>query len=108
MEEFYQADFKFHLYCSFQNREEAIGLDLIEALVKVNKALGLYNFEVVVRLSQPDEGQPKLPRWTHDYIEKEISWMDGPVKKVWVVGPPVMNQLFDQTLGSLSTKLNID
>ena len=56
MSNFYQAGFKLHLYCSFQSREMAIGLDLIEALLAVNKELGLDNFEATVRLSKPDEG----------------------------------------------------
>jgi hypothetical protein len=64
---FYQPGFKFHLYVSFQSRKMAIGLELIEALVKVNEKLGLDNFTATVRLSETDG--PKLPRWTPDYIE---------------------------------------
>lgn len=68
MSSFYEPGFKLHLYVSFQSREMAIGLDLIEALVAVNKKLELDNFEAIVRLSETDGEASKLPRWTPDYI----------------------------------------
>ena len=34
--DFYKTGFKLHLYVAFQNREQSIGLDLIEALEQVN------------------------------------------------------------------------
>ena len=58
----YQTGFEFHLYVSFQDRDQAIGLDVIERLELVNRKLGLNNFKAVVRLSVTDG--PKLPRWT--------------------------------------------
>ena len=69
MENFYKPGFKFHLYASFENREQAIGLDLIESLLQVNQVLGLTNFVATIRFSKPEKGQEKLPRWTEDYIE---------------------------------------
>jgi len=78
-------------------------LDLIEALVDLNKALGLDNFEATVRLSQTDG--PKLPRWTPGYIESELSGKS--LQKVWVCGPPAVNEMFDKTLGDLKDKLNL-
>ena len=48
---FYEDDFEFHLYVAFQDRESAIGLDVIEALESVNQKLGLTNFKPTVRLS---------------------------------------------------------
>lgn len=45
MQTFYKLPgFKFHLYVAFQNREQSIGLDLIEALQKVNQVRQLDNF----------------------------------------------------------------
>jgi len=78
-------------------------LDLIEALVDLNKALGLDNFEATVRLSVTDG--PKLPRWTPEYIESEL--IGKPLQKVWVCGPPAVNEMFDKTLGDLKDKLNL-
>lgn len=42
--EFLDKDFKFILYASFMNRQQSIGLELCESLLKVNEALGLDNF----------------------------------------------------------------
>lgn len=76
MRDFFKPGFKLHLYVAFQNRAQAIGLDLIEALEQVNRNLGLDNFKVTVRLSETDGG-PKMPRWTPDFIEKELMPMAG-------------------------------
>ena len=101
---FFKAGFKLHLYVAFQSREQAIGLDLIESLQKVNEARGLNNFKATVRLSQTDE-TPKLPRWTPEYIERELTPLSGEIQKIWVCGPPVLNEMFDKTLGELLPKL---
>ena len=45
--------FQFHLYVSFQNEENSIGLDLCQALLDLNKKLRLKNFKLVVRYSEP-------------------------------------------------------
>jgi len=71
MRDFFQPGFKLHLYVAFQSRTQSIGLQLIEALEQVNQALGLDNFKATVRLSETDGG-PKMPRWTHEYIEQEL------------------------------------
>lgn len=79
-------------------------MDLIEALVEVCKKLNLDCFEATVRLSQTDG--PKLPRWTPDYIEKELGGKT--LEKVWVCGPPGVNEMFDRTLGDLKEKLGLE
>jgi len=59
----------------------------------------LDNFEATIRLSKTDDGSAPLPRWTSDFILDELSAKkksgSGEIQKVWVVGPPAMNQLFD-------------
>ena len=102
---FYQHGFKLHLFVSFQSRAQAIGLELIEALEKLNASLKLDNFTATVRLSET-EG-PRLPRWTPEYIQSELAVYAGNIQKIWVCGPPAMNELFDKTLGGLLDKLQI-
>ena len=102
---FYRHDFSFHLYASFADRDTAIGLDLIEACEKVKEKLGRVNFKATVRLSKTDEGAPKLPRWTPAYIQEELTPLAGKMKRVWVCGPPAVNELFDRTLNDLKDKL---
>lgn len=75
MANLYQSGFSFHLYVSFQDRDQAIGLEVIEKLEQVNQKLGLSNFKAVVRLSVTDG--PKLPRWTPAYVESELKPLAG-------------------------------
>lgn len=101
MQDFYKDGFKLHLYCSFANRDQAIGLELVEALQRLNDSLGLDNFEATIRLSKTDDGSKPLPRWDKTFIENEVSTKkNGKIAKIWAVGPPAMNQLFDQTLNN--------
>lgn len=72
---------------------------MIEKLEQVNTKLGLTNFKAIVRLSVT-EG-PKLPRWTPAYVEEQLKPMAGNIKRVWVCGPPAVNEMFDKTLESL-------
>ena len=99
----YEADFVFHLYCSFADRESAIGLQIIEALEKVNAKLGLSNFKATVRLSKTDG--PKLPRWSPTYISDELTPLAGSINRIWVVGPPAVNEMFDKTLEAMTGDL---
>ena len=71
----------------------------------VNKKLGLINFKAIVRLSKTD-GE-KLPRWTPNYIEEELAPLSGQMKRVWVCGPPSVNEIFDRTLNSMKEKLKL-
>ena len=50
-------DFEFHLYCSWMDRDEAIGLEIIEMLVKVNEVLKMHNFKLITRFSKVKEGE---------------------------------------------------
>ena len=99
----YDRSFIFHLYFSFADREQAIGLELIEALEKINMKLGLTNFKATVRLSKT-EGE-RLPRWTPDYIENQMTPLAGHIQRIWVCGPPMVNQIFDKTLEKIKDKL---
>ena len=51
---------------------------------------------------------PKLPRWTPQYIEDELQPLAGRIKRVWVVGPPVVNEMFDKTLALIGHKIQLD
>ena len=77
----------------------------MEALVNINTMLGQDNFKLVCRLSETDG--PKLPRWTPEYVESELTPLKGRMKKVWVCGPPKVNEMFDKTLGDIKDKLEL-
>jgi len=64
----FEDDFCFHYFVSFLNRDEAIGLELCEALVALNKAKGINNFYLTVRLSEAKDGAPRAVRWNKEYV----------------------------------------
>ena len=89
-------EFQFHLYVSFQNEENSIGLELCNALVELNKKLNIDNFKLVVRYSEPKkdpntEEVVKPRRWDKNYIHEELYPLRGKIARIWVCGPPVMN-----------------
>ena len=49
----------------------------------------------------------KPPRWDESYIEKELTPHAGKLQKVWVCGPPILNETFDKALGKLANQLKI-
>jgi len=92
-------DFKLVLYVSFRNANEAVCLELCEALQNMNKALGKNNFELNVRLSTDSNR-----RWDEHFIRSKIGEHHQGLKKIWVCGPPVMNETFDKTLEGLANE----
>jgi predicted ferric reductase len=81
------------MYASFPSRKEAIALELLES-VKSPK------FELFLRFS--DE---KSPRWDHKFIDNQIP---EDVKKVWVCGPPLLEENFDKSLEQICKEKDID
>lgn len=101
-------DFKFIFYASFPSKEEGIALDMCEGLGALCKQHSIANFEFHLRLSNQSK-----ERWNNDFIEKSLKPHSGNLKKVWVCGPPKMNEDFDKCLGKLAAgglidKLKID
>jgi predicted ferric reductase len=59
---------------------------------------GFKNFEFVLRLSK-EKLNPA--RWDEDFINKEIDKHNPNfISKVWVCGPPVMNETFERTFNN--------
>lgn len=96
--------FKFIFYISFMSRKDAVGLDLCEMLVEINKILGVDNFELHVRLSY-DENYQRIknnPRWDekfiHGALHNVVKEQKQSLKRILVSGPPIMNEGFDKAL----------
>ena len=85
-------------------------MDLCLKLIEVNKFLKLKNFKLVVRLSEghPDLKGEKPKRWNKDAICEELSPFAGNLSKIWVCGPPMLNQTFDIALEQLQEELKIE
>jgi len=79
----------------------------------LNKKLKLHNFKLIVRYSEtkPDPDSDSLPkpprRWDKNYIAEELYPLKGKMSRIWVCGPPIMNQCFDQSLEDLQDKLQL-
>ena len=93
------------MYAAFSDKENAIGLDLIRGLEAVNRKIGKRNFKAIVRLSKPELGEEVLPRWTPEYVEDQLTPYAGDIRKVWVCGPPKVNEMMDRTLHDIAEKL---
>ena len=90
-EERLNEKFELILYASFLNRDDAIALKLMEMM---HEDLTV-PFKLKLRLSQPEKYAKKEPRWDKDFLKKEIP---NTAQKIWVCGPPLMNEKFDRDL----------
>lgn len=84
-------------YVSFPSVKESVGLELLEAFHDYCQKHGLKTFELKKRIS--NEGKP--PRWDEKFVSNELEKLaEGELERVWVCGPPVMNETFDRVLSS--------
>ena len=100
------GSFKLYLYVSFPNRADSLALDLFEALAEYCNRQGRNNFDLYVRLSGENQNPQRWDqKFIHDQLQKKFDLDE--IKKIWVCGPPVMNETFDRALG-LMTDLRKD
>ena len=95
------------LFVALPDLEYVCGLDICEALVKVNRKLGFKNFNLSVRVSKRHDGE-KDQTWDQEYIERKLNKYQGSIMRVWVNGPPLMNESFDRAFEVLSKKLGLE
>lgn len=76
----------------------ALALDLLQGLHDISKEKNLNNFELVLRISQE-----KAQRWDAEYLRRQLeNWnKDSGIEKVYVCGPPKMNEMFDRTIDEI-------
>lgn len=57
------------------------------------------NFDLFVRFKKEDRNAKK---WDKDFIVREMKKFDSSeIQRIWVCGPPKMNEMFDRVLTSL-------
>ena len=90
----------------FPRRSEGIGLELCEGAARVSNKLtrGRGGFRFVPIFSR--EGGERLSAESIERILSEHS-RNGRVKKLWVCGPPPMNETFERALEFLAPKYEI-
>jgi len=99
-------DFTFLFYVSMPSMDSEIGLNICEALQKVNKKLGETNFRLKVRISKRWDGF-RGEVWDEEFIEKQLLPFAGSIRKIWISGPPSMNESLDKAFEKLAAKLEI-
>lgn len=102
-------DFKFVFFVSFPKREDVIGIELCEGLQRVCKKYEIDNFEFIPRISNEIKDKASS-RWDFKFIDETLSRYrkQNVIKKVWVCGPPIMNEMFDKSLEELGPKYGIN
>ena len=99
-------DFTFLFYVSMPSMDSEIGLNICEALSKVSRKLGENNFKLTVRISKRWDGF-RGDIWDQKFVDEQLSPYAGNIKKVWISGPPQMNEQLDKCFERLSTKLGV-
>ncbi|CDW78413.1 cytochrome b5-like heme steroid binding domain containing protein [Stylonychia lemnae] len=96
--------FKFTLYASFPNEEQVLCHDLIQGLQDIVSKNDEKNFELILRISSQSK-----QRWDEQFIQRQLEVQtQTDLRKIWVCGPPSMNELFDKTLDANATKYNLN
>ena len=87
-----------------------MGMDLCMKLMEMNKKLNIENFNLIVRLSEGKYGADgvKPQRWSKDTIRDQLIPYAGKLSKVWVCGPPILNQTFDMALDEIRDELQLE
>ena len=86
--------------------DSEIGLNICEALEKVNRKLKETNFKLTVRISKRWDGM-RGEVWDQKFVEENLTPYAGKIRKVWISGPPVMNISLDKSFENLIDKLGI-
>ena len=95
-------EFRLVLFASFISKENSFGLELLEKLRAYTQALKNDKFELHLRFSNE-----KSVRWDNNFIEGQLA-NNKDCKKIWVCGPPLMQENFDKYLNKLAPKFGLD
>jgi len=98
--------FQFIFYVSMLSMDSEIGLNICEALQKVNRKLGETNFKLTVRISKRWDGF-RGQVWDEKFVESNLTPYAGQIRKVWISGPPGMNEGLDKAFDNLYEKLGV-
>lgn len=104
-------NFSFDLHTSFMNEEEAMGLEIIDLLVELCEKHGYKNlFTHYSRISKVKKDaklrQPQGKRMDEAAYKEEFERFEkgGLVEKVYVCGPPIMQEHFDRAQDAIPNK----
>ena len=103
--------FTFELHTSFASEEESMGLELVDILVDMCEKYNLPNLFIHhCRISKVKPGekirQPVGKRMDENAYREEFEKMEasGTVEKIYVCGPPIMQEHFDRAQDAIPHK----
>lgn len=74
-------------------------MELVEALEKLDSDKKVFNHDLMLKTNKE-----KYKRWDENYFERLFKDLDA--AKVWVCGPPIMQESFDRAaMASSNTKV---
>jgi predicted ferric reductase len=91
--------FKLVLFASFLSKSDSIAMNLLLNLQKFCKANNSDMFTLNIRFSDH-----KQQRWDESFLSQELNQKMN-IKKVWVCGPPQMEEAFDKYLSTIASKI---
>ena len=99
-------DFELVMYATAPRRSESIGIELCEGAARIFEKMGdnLRSFRFIPIFSR--EAGERLNETSIDRIVGANA-RDGRLKKVWVCGPPKMNETFERELESIAPKYKL-
>eukprot|EP00347_Sterkiella_histriomuscorum_P018114 403346733 len=98
-----KSGFKLILFVSFPNEKESIAYELCQGLQRLCKDKNIDNFELHTRFSNNSK-----ERWDDQFIENALKKHVQNLRRLWVCGPPRMNEDFHKCLEKLTKTLGID
>lgn len=93
--------FELELFVSFQNKEDAIALEMMELLSQQMQLHESTKFILHTRFSDQKDA-----RWDDKFLVNNLKGKEA--QKIWVCGPPLMEESFDKYLCALCPDLGID
>jgi hypothetical protein len=91
------------MYVSFQSFNEAIGVRLMQALHQYCERHNLPNFKLVMRLKFEGINDRY---WDANFLRDELIMSQqydlNKIERIWVCGPPLMNEIFDRAFFDLA------
>lgn len=100
-------DAQFVVYSYFPTREDCIGIELLEAIEKLHKKHGKADM-FKLNLSLTRKGGRKHNNEEIVELLSEYKQIHGRINKLWVCGPPVMNDQFQRLMPTIQERTGID
>ena len=100
-------DAQFVIYAYFPTREDCIGIELLEAIEKLHQKHGKADM-FKLNLSLTRKGGRKHNNEEIVELLSEYKQIHGRINKLWVCGPPVMNDQFQRLMPTIQERTGIE